>query len=377
MGEDKQRLFVDIDGTLAVFKQVDTLETLYEKGYFLNLQPHENVVAAVKDIVINHPEIEVNILSAYLTDSKYALQEKNEWLDKYLPEIDQAHRVFVSCGSDKKEGIGGIRSDDFLLDDYTQNLNDWEPPARGIKLLNGINHTRGTWEHDRIRYDRSPADLADGIVSVMRNERRIYDKKINKNEDIGMENEYEDITLHLKYKKPLAINGFHIENDTIKFGSQEELMKFVNGETAYNILDDTVKKRDNEILLFADNSDGEVVWENKEALHETHYFSYGGFDYQIIDKWQDNIGTYVVGQLEADDGTWYAAKVTDTSKQYQGEYEYEFSNDKPTRSEVEDIHLNRISELDIDRHEAEYGADGSKNFLFLNDEPERIKRKSR
>lgn len=192
-----------------------------------------------------------------------------------------------------------------------------------------------------------------------------------------MKNEYEDITLHLKYKKPLAINGFHIENDTIKFGSQEELMKFVNGETAYNILDDTVKKRDNEILLFADKSDGEVVWENKEALHETHYFSYGGFDYQIIDKWQDNIGTYVVGQLEADDGTWYAAKVTDTSKQYQGEYEYEFSNDKPTRSEVEDIHLNRISELDIDRHEAEYGADGSKNFPSLNDEPERIKRKSR
>ena len=141
----KQRLFVDIDGTLAVFKPVDTLETLYEKGYFLNLAPHENVVAAVKEIVTNHPEIEVNILSAYLTDSQYALQEKNEWLDRYLPEIDQTHRIFVPCGSDKKEGIGGIRSDDFLLDDYTHNLNEWQPPARGIKLLNAINHTRGSW----------------------------------------------------------------------------------------------------------------------------------------------------------------------------------------------------------------------------------------
>lgn len=30
----KQRLFVDIDGTLAVFKPVDTLETLYEKRVF-------------------------------------------------------------------------------------------------------------------------------------------------------------------------------------------------------------------------------------------------------------------------------------------------------------------------------------------------------
>lgn len=178
----KQRLFVDIDGTLAVFKPVDTLETLYEKGYFLNLAPHENVVAAVKEIVTNHPEIEVNILSAYLTDSQYALQEKNEWLDRYLPEIDQTHRIFVPCGSDKKEGIGGIRSDDFLLDDYTHNLNEWQPPARGIKLLNAINHTRGSWEHDRIRYDRTPTDLADGIISIMRDERRIFDEKINERE---------------------------------------------------------------------------------------------------------------------------------------------------------------------------------------------------
>ena len=34
----KNRLFVDMDGTLAVFKTVDTMETLYEKGYFKNLQ---------------------------------------------------------------------------------------------------------------------------------------------------------------------------------------------------------------------------------------------------------------------------------------------------------------------------------------------------
>ena len=41
----KQRLFVDIDGTLAVFKPVDTLETLYEKGYLKNngLIPLRNV----------------------------------------------------------------------------------------------------------------------------------------------------------------------------------------------------------------------------------------------------------------------------------------------------------------------------------------------
>lgn len=178
MAAEKQRLFVDMDGTLAVFKPVDEMETLYEQGYFLNLTPHENVVDAIKEIATNHPEIEVNILSAYLTDSKYALKEKNEWLDRYLPEVDRDHRVFVPCGTDKKEGIReGVRKNDFLLDDYTKNLNEWQPPARGIKLLNGINHTRGTWEHDRLRHDRESSSLAAAIISVMRDEKQIFDER--------------------------------------------------------------------------------------------------------------------------------------------------------------------------------------------------------
>ena len=72
---EKQRLFVDMDGTLAVFTPVDTLETLYEKGYFLYLMPQHNVVNAVRSIIMHNPEIEVFILSAYLSDSAYALQE--------------------------------------------------------------------------------------------------------------------------------------------------------------------------------------------------------------------------------------------------------------------------------------------------------------
>ncbi len=174
----RQRLCVDMDGTLAVFRPVDEMETLYEEGYFLNLTPQENVVEAIKEIVRKHPEIEVNILSAYLTDSKYALQEKNEWLDRYLPEVDRDHRIFVPCGTDKKEGIReGIRSNDFLLDDYTKNLNEWQPPARGIKLLNGINHTRGSWPHDRLSHERKPRTLASCILSIMRDERQIFDEK--------------------------------------------------------------------------------------------------------------------------------------------------------------------------------------------------------
>lgn len=176
MKKERQRLFVDMDGTLAVFTPVDTLETLYEEGYFLHLKPQQNVVDAVKQIITNNPEIEVFILSAYLSDSAYALKEKNAWLDHFLPELDQKHRIFMPCGCDKKQAIqGGIRSNDYLLDDYTANLNAWEPPAKGIKLLNGINHTKGTWLKNRIRMNRKPQELANIIVSVMKGKSKIYD----------------------------------------------------------------------------------------------------------------------------------------------------------------------------------------------------------
>ena len=143
---NRKRLFIDMDGTLAVFTPVDTLETLYQPGYFYNLKPIQSVVDAIKIFVKENPDVEVHVLSSVLSDSQYALEEKNQWLDKYLPEIPKERRLFPACGIEKKSIIpDGITSNDFLLDDYTKNLLDWQPPGSGIKLLNGINHTRGTW----------------------------------------------------------------------------------------------------------------------------------------------------------------------------------------------------------------------------------------
>ena len=175
---DRQRLFVDMDGTLAEFKTVDTLETLYEKDYFLHLKPNENVLGAIKQLIADN-DIDVYILSAYLTDSRYALEEKNAWLDKYLPELPQEKRLFVPCGTDKSVAVPGlIRPDDYLLDDYTKNLSEWEPPARGIKLINGINHTNGTWQGDKIQFTHAPEELSSMISDVMKGWTHFYEDRI-------------------------------------------------------------------------------------------------------------------------------------------------------------------------------------------------------
>ncbi|MCI7130104.1 MAG: hypothetical protein MSA09_06050 [Lachnospiraceae bacterium] len=212
---DSARLFLDLDGTAAEFKQVDTLETLYEKGYFLNLKPNQGVLDAIHNIMASRPDIQVYVLSSVLSDSKYALEEKNAWIDRYLPEIDAEHRIFPPCGEDKKEFIPqGIRSTDFLLDDYTHNLTLWEPPARGIKLLNGINHTNGTWKSDALRFDKSPDQLAKDILQIMDGGEHIIDERPAKAADIVRTEDYqkflhtEEITNESDMYRLLHNNGY-------------------------------------------------------------------------------------------------------------------------------------------------------------------------
>lgn len=196
----------------------------------------------------------------------------------------------------------------------------------------------------------------------------------------------ENIILHIKYQEPINFNGFVVENDTITFDSQEELNNYVNGKAVYDVLDNCVKKNDNEILLYAENQKGNVVWGTKDLGGQyTETFDYSGFPYTVIDKWQNDAGILSIGELKADDGTRYAANVNDVTELFHGKYEYEFGTDKPDRSDVENMHLDHISEIDIDRHEAEYGADGSRAFPHLNDtsheeeqeEPTHVRRKCR
>lgn len=166
----KQRLFVDMDGTLAEFHPVQSMEELYAEGYFAGLPPQRNVVEAVR-ILNEDPNIDVYILSAVLSDSKYALKEKTEWLEKYLPEIDSGHYLFPHCGRNKAAVIpDGIRKGDVLIDDFTKNLLAWPEDGIGVKLLNGINHSKGTWKGSRISMTERPADIASSIRKIMSGE---------------------------------------------------------------------------------------------------------------------------------------------------------------------------------------------------------------
>lgn len=164
----KPRLFVDMDGTIAEWQAGKTIEDLYKKGYFFELKPYQNVLKAVKRIC-EYGAVEVFILSAVLQDSKYALNDKQKWLDQHLPEIDRYHRLYISTNMQKCEAVpGGIMRRDVLLDDYTYNLNAWSQYAPAIKVLNGVNGTKGTWKgRPSISIYDTPDDIAMYILNLV------------------------------------------------------------------------------------------------------------------------------------------------------------------------------------------------------------------
>ncbi len=172
---------VDMDGTLAEWKnmtipaQIPTdkinkivRDTLYTEGYYFNLKPYKNMVKAIKEL---SKECEVFITSCVLPENdnypnSHPEDDKNKWLDKYLPEIDSAHRIFVPDGEPKRKYIPfEPHSKVILLDDYTKNLKDWtfDGNAKGIKVLNGINDTHGSWMGSRLSILDAPSEIINSV----------------------------------------------------------------------------------------------------------------------------------------------------------------------------------------------------------------------
>lgn len=176
----KKRLFLDMDGTLARFHDVDKtyIEAMWQQGFYVDLKPFENMVAAVKVFIREHPEVDVYILSAVLdTDPPFVVDEKNAWIDKYLPEVPAERRIFTRAGHNKADYIGGICTGDYLLDDYNKNLHEFKAAgANAIKFRNDINHQgkgayggeKGAlWSGAMVSYDAAPEEIAKQLAEIV------------------------------------------------------------------------------------------------------------------------------------------------------------------------------------------------------------------
>lgn len=144
--------FIDMDGTIAEWKKAENEDVLKKPGYFRNLKPTK-FVDPLRKFAMEHRG-QVFILSKYLGECT-ALQDKDAWLDQYMPEIDKSARLFVPYEAEKVEyvckslGIPSLTENMILFDDYSPNLHAWKNAGgTGIKCYNGINGTKGTWKGD-------------------------------------------------------------------------------------------------------------------------------------------------------------------------------------------------------------------------------------
>ena len=166
------KLYVDMDGTTAEWRAAAAFEDLFEEGYFSSLRPYQNVVDAVKLIIRERPDITVCILTAYFEESRYALNEKRDWLTKHLPEIKEQNRHYTLCDITKPMAVSGgtnvLLPTDFLLDDFSKNLHEWVAAGgTGIKLRNGINGNNGTWKGHSVSRMLPPEEIAKYIIEII------------------------------------------------------------------------------------------------------------------------------------------------------------------------------------------------------------------
>lgn len=161
-----KKILFDMDGVLAKWEYVP-MEVVAKKGYFENRPAMTNVVNAVKTLIKNG--VEVGILSAVLKDD-HSTDEKLRWLGTYIPEIPSSNIFFAVYGKPKALYVPDEWQDAVLVDDLTLNLNEWSAYGYGrvaIKMYNGINGTKGTWEGFSVHSNQKPSVMAMQIMGIL------------------------------------------------------------------------------------------------------------------------------------------------------------------------------------------------------------------
>ena len=191
--ENRKRLFIDMDGTLAEYRTFESMEQYFQNGYFSSLKPLQHVVDAIKEFHKNNPNVEIYILSACPADSN-APAEKDEWLDKYLPEVKKENRIYTIIGQNKRDFIpGGINRNDFLFDDYPHNLHDWCKEGSGIKCFNGLNANSEKWQGSCVSYKNTASHIAKALADIIVRGELVIDKM----DEIQIKNEMSGQSMYI------------------------------------------------------------------------------------------------------------------------------------------------------------------------------------
>lgn len=143
-----KKIFLDLDGTVAKFNVKNALQRFdNEVGFFARLGAYKGIE------VINELAKSGIIYVISASPNTQADQDKQEWLNKYLPNIPQENITMCRLGENKAKIITTkysitISQECYLLDDYTKNLQEWVANGgTGIKRLTSVaDNSTGKWQ---------------------------------------------------------------------------------------------------------------------------------------------------------------------------------------------------------------------------------------
>lgn len=160
LGTEPQRIFFDLDGTVAEWGADKTMEEVFSKGYFATRPVMESVRGAMS-LISGTPGFDCRILSAYSPEYGYILSDKKAWIKRELPFMEEGKCFFSINGKSKLDFVPFPREDDVLVDDYNKNLKEWH--GIPIKMLNGVN---SDWEGRLVSQKMDGRLLADCIMGL-------------------------------------------------------------------------------------------------------------------------------------------------------------------------------------------------------------------
>lgn len=160
------KIYCDMDGFLAKWNPEASIEEVTAPGYFTNREMETKVADAMKMMI--RDGYDVQILTSVFNDD-HSRKEKIRWLEINCPFFDTRKVNFCVYGENKSESVAAS-AEDILIDDFTPNLKEWT--GIGIKFLNGINGTKGTWDGYTVSVNSSASVLASTIEAIAEKHQR-------------------------------------------------------------------------------------------------------------------------------------------------------------------------------------------------------------
>ena len=164
------RIFVAMENVLTKQTNITNSKELYEKDYFFRAKPQKNVIEDITRLIKNNYDI--YIVDNYFTDSNYALSEKKRWIKKHLPDISASHVFLIPYNQSfvdylNELNISPLKSDDFLLDNYKNNLSKWEDNGGSGIYISYNSITAKNWLGKKVVYQNDKINNYFAILSII------------------------------------------------------------------------------------------------------------------------------------------------------------------------------------------------------------------